>query len=218
MLRKSIHLLERQMALLREDDILKRLELNIQLGNRCELLEDWDKAEEYYQKSNVMGYCDSNLAQVQVLRGNYEKSIGALTGTICKHIFGLIGDVQRLAEAYEKTGELEKQIAALRWAAEMLWMGDGYLQGDEPILGMSMDVQLAWLMQERGETEQAEHFIRRAAAYAGGKGPKNGVFLQHGAEEKVVSNVMDMRTSLLQMLSNMEDQHLLSVAKQVLQA
>ena len=218
MLQKSIALLQRQMALLREDEILKRLELNIQLGNRYELLEDWDKAEEYYQKSNVLGHCDSNLAQVQVLRGEYEKGIIALTGTIGRHIFELIVDVQRLVEAYEKTGESEKQIAALRWAAEMLWYGDGYLQGDEPILGTSMNVQLACLMHERGETAQAEGFIRRAVAFAGGKGPANGVFLQPGGERKILSNVVDQKAFLLHVLSQLEDTHLLRVAEQALQA
>lgn len=217
MLRASIRLLERQLALLREEDVLKRLELYIQLGNRYELLEDWDKAEDYYRKSNVMGYCDSNLAHVQVLRGEYEKSIGALTGSLSKHIFEVVSDVQRLAEAYDELKEPEKQLAALRWAAEMLWIGDGYLQGDELVLGMSLNAQLAWLMQERGEMELAKHYVRRAAACALGEAPKRGVFLQPGAEKQILSNVENKAEFLLMVLQQMEDAHLLAVAEQALQ-
>jgi len=217
MLRASIRLLERQLALLPEADVLKRLELYIQLGNRYELLEEWDRAEDYYRKSNVMGYCDSNLAQIQVLRGEYEKSIGALTDSICRHIYGLMSDIQRLSEAYDKLAEPEKGIAALRWAAEMLWIGDGYLQGDDPVLSMSMNTQLAWLMRERGDMQQAEHYIRRAAACALGKEPVKGMFLQPGAEKQILSNVENKAEFLLMVLQQMEDAHLLAVAEQALQ-
>jgi len=46
--------------------------------------------------------------------------------------------------------------------------------------------------------------------------PEKGVFLQPGAEKQVLSNVEDKAEFLLMVLSQMEDAHLLEVAKQAL--
>ena len=213
-MQRAIELIHRQFDLIQDGDWKKRFELRSTLANCHELLEEWDKAKEYYEESNVSGSNDLSLARCLLRMGEHDKALAATSGEIEQLVFQLTTAIMQLSENWQAKEEPEKAKAVLCWGADLLERG-GTLSKTYATVLISMLVSLMVMEEEAGEYKKAEEFVRRAVRAETGKVPQGEQvnFLAPDKQITILESEYGENSRILTWLSAMENDRLLQVAK-----
>lgn len=117
---QCIVLTKRLMGLKSGDSECSRLERIHGLGNQYSLLKQWDKAMEYYEKSNVLGVCKSSIAECLLNQKKIEASIATSSDALMHYIFSVYRATNILADGHIAAGTPEKACAALEWLYDLM--------------------------------------------------------------------------------------------------
>lgn len=159
---RSIELTKRLFGLLGEDDLNRRIELYSSLGNQYGLIGEWERSKEYYEKGNVAGMHDRDIAHCLIRMGKHDQALPMISEQFLSTIFRLFQDAANLSEIWQEKGEKEKALAAMEWCS-------GAMEAITDVAGMmpwTVDILLlvsqAALQEELGRQEEAEALVRKA--------------------------------------------------------
>ncbi|MDO5400693.1 MAG: helix-turn-helix transcriptional regulator [Eubacteriales bacterium] len=139
-----------------EPERLRRLR---SLANQYELLDQWDKAKEFFEQANVNGMEDGNLARCLLGQGRAEEAVSMVSDAILEDILHLSVHVNTLAETWREMGKPETACLALEWLNAAL-EGVDYA----PALRMIYYVQLSAMRDRCGDREKALAEFAKAEA------------------------------------------------------
>ena len=203
---RAIELIHRQIDLVKDDDWQKRFELQSTLANCHELLEEWDKAKEYYEESNVSGSNDLSLARWLLRMGEHDKALATTSEEIEELVFQLNTAIMQLSENWQAKEESEKAKAVLRWGADLLERG-GSLRKTYATVLISMLVSLMVMEDETGNHGLAEEYVRRTVRAEMGKNPQGEqvAFLTSEKQITILESEYGENSRILIWLSAMEN-------------
>lgn len=184
----STELVHRLFKLAEDPSGTKRFELLSRLGNQYELLHDWEKARKYYEEGNVAGKNDQALARLLANEGKNTEAADAITRVFADSLCNLVTDIMIIQQVWRDLGELEKARAALQWGVGALESAGSSLAEKYVSLLVVMYLQLAGLVEELGEEDQAREYARKAVELtSGAKASASPDFLTDNVKELLVS-------------------------------
>ena len=186
------------------------------LGNQYEHLEQWDAAKECYEQSNVMGSNDAAIAGCLLKQGETEKAIAMVSDMLMNSVFETYGAVNTLVAGWTELGESKKACAALEWMYDLM----ASLRFN-PTTMVVIQVQLAGLYEEQGETEAARAAFRKAAELVSEDSRQEftaaAEFLQIGEAKKVLTNAPEDNRAMIRYLAMEMGNSYIDVVNEVLQ-
>ncbi len=209
---RSIELMKRLMAVETDPTGAKRFERLSRLANQHELLQEWEKAEEYYKEGNVSGMNDRALARCLANAGKNTAALEALSEVFRMDLFWMVQDVFVFAQLLEEQKNYDQADGALNWACAALEQAGGNVSRHFSGMLMVLYVKRAWMAEYREEWGKAESFIRMAAEIAAGKKEfSEPDFIDSGKLGKLLGNLPKDSTALLGLLES--SPRLLALAK-----
>ena len=207
---------KRLMNLQRGEPERERLARIHYLGNQYAHLEQWDTAKDYYEQSNVMGCNDNEIAECLLKQGQTEKAVSMASETLLGSVLEVYTAVNTLADGWSKLGENKKACAALEWIYDVMES----LQYN-PTMMVIIQMKLAGLYEERGETETARSAIRKAAELAGRDSRQEYTaaadFLQIEEAKKMWTNVPEDNREMIRYLAGEMGHSYIDIVNEVLQ-
>lgn len=191
---------ERLMCLNRGESERNRLERIHDLGNQYSLLEQWDKAKEYYEQSNVCRCNQASIAQCLLKQENFREALTMLSDEVTDSVFHLYQTVNSLNECWCESGEYEKACSALIWIYEIMDK-----LNYNPTIMMLVQIELAANYQNSDRQEQALTAIRKAAELVTRSNISKPMadFLQNEKEHEFLISIADNRKLIKDMAQKM---------------
>ncbi len=191
---------ERLMYLSQGESERNRLERIHDLGNQYSLLEQWDKAKEYYEQSNVCRCNQASIAQCLLKQENFREALTMLSDEVASSVFHLYQTVNSLNECWCELGEYEKACSALTWIYEIMDK-----LNYNPTIMLLVQIELAANYQNSGRQEQALNAIRKAAEQVTQSNILKPMadFLQTEKEHEFLITVADNRKLIKDMAQKM---------------
>lgn len=218
-MRRSMELKHRKYELSKDKSGRAWFELYADLANCHELLEEREKAKEYYEESNVAGMNDSAIARCLAAMGETDKAISGMSKAITGNLFTMITDLMHLASLWEEKGDSEKVKATYRFAISMMENCSGGL--DFKVMKMACHFALASVEKEDGNVDVAKEHIRKAVRAEMGKDLQDAdseeSFLQVENPHQVIYTAFDGTSQIVLWLMATGDEELLAVAKEELE-
>ena len=119
-IRRSLELVQRLFPLLEQTADVSEYELRCRLANHRELMGDYVGAMHDYEKSNLSGSQDRNIARCLMRLGKPAEALALLSKEILTQTYRTFHDVTMLIELYQTMGQPEKAVAAARWGIGMI--------------------------------------------------------------------------------------------------
>lgn len=217
-MRRCMELKHRKYELSKDKSGRAWFELYAELANCHELLEEREKAKEYYEESNVAGMNDSAIARCLAAMGETDAAISGMSKAIESNLFAMITDLMQLAALWEEKGESAKVKATYRFAVSV--MENCRCGLDFKVMKMACLFSLASMEQEEGNAEEAKELIRRAVRVEMGKNLQDADseegFLQTENAHQVIHTAFDGNSQIALWLMATGDEELLAVAQEEL--
>lgn len=212
---RCMELVRRKYDLSKESSGKKWFELRTELANCHELLKEWDLAKEFYEKSNVAGMNDSEIARCLAEMGEVSLSISGISKSVEGKLFTIIRDLMYLAELWEQQGKRIKAKATYYGAIHL--MDACKLQTDLKMMKLICRFALASFEQEDGNFESANELIRQAVRIEASRDlveiDSEDGFLQSENVSKIIHTEFDGNSQIVLWLMAKNDEELLAVAK-----
>ena len=208
---RCIEQTKRLMTLSQGEQEKDRLERMHALGNQYGHLNDWDKAKEYYERSNVNGSSKTAIAECLLKLGKTQEAVAMVSDEMLANIFHLFQTISILADGLLALKETEQACAALEWLSDV--MASLHFN---PTTMMLLQVKLAGMHIDCGDTEAAQAAIRRAAELVKEECRQEldatADFLQHATAKKMlISAPGNNREMLLQLAAGLGEPYADSV-------
>ena len=217
-MRRSMELKHRKYELSKDKSGRAWFELYAELANCHGLLEEWEKAKEYYEESNVAGMNDFSIARCMAEMGETDLAISGMSKAIESNLFTVITDLMQLAALWEEKGESAKVKATYRFAIRIMDGWSGTL--DSKVMKMACHFSLALAEKEDGNVTVAKEQIRQAVRAELGKDvPDAGsaeCFLQSENQDRVIHTAFEGNSQIVLWLMATGDEELLAVAQEEL--
>lgn len=128
------------------------------LANHYALIDQWERAREYYEQSNVCQCNRANIALCLLRQKQYPDAVTMLSEELTNSIFSIFQAVNSLSEGWQALGQHEKAIQALSWVAQMM---DTIHY--KPTIRILVQIELAAIYQNCDRQEDALDAMRKAA-------------------------------------------------------
>lgn len=218
-MRRSMELKHRKYELSKDKSGKAWFELYADLANCHELLEENEKAKEYYEESNVAGMNDSAIARCLARMGETDEAISGMSKAIESNVFVMLTDLMQLAALWEEKGDSEKVKATYRFTISMMENCNSGL--DLKVMKMACHFSLACVEKEDGNVDVAREHIRKAVCAEIGRDLQNadseGGFLQAENSHQVIHTAFDGNSQIALWLMATGDEELLAVAQEELE-
>lgn len=215
-MRRCMELKHRKYELSKDKSGRAWFELYAELANCHELLEEREKAKEYYEESNVAGMNDSAIARCLAGMGETDAAISGMSKAIESNLFAMITDLMQLAALWEEKGESAKVKATYRFAIRIMDGWSGTL--DIKVMKMACHFSLALAEKEDGNVIVAKEQIRQAVRAELGKDVTDAgsaeCFLQSENQPKVIHTAFEGNSQIVLWLMATGDEELLAVAQE----
>ena len=187
------------------------------LANCHELLDEWKKAKDCYEESNVAGLNDSSIARCLAGMKENDSAINKFSSAIENKVFTLISDLMSLANLWSEKKDSTKATATYQAALQVI--ENFKQQTDLKIMELSCHLALAFIEHEAGNTTTAKEHIRRAVHAEISKNiaenDNSNTFLQAENPHKVIHTAFE-GNRVVQLLTAMGKEELLAAAKEEL--
>ena len=213
---RCMELLHRKYALSKDNSGKKWFEMQRELANCHELLDEYEKAKEYYEESNVSGLNDSNIARCLAAMEETGSALNGFSAAIENKVFALVSDLMQLANLWSEKKDIAKVTATYQAALNVIECFR--TQTNLKVMEVSCHFALAAMEKETGNIEIAKAYIRRAIRAELGKyGIENNteLFLQAEKPHKVIHTAFE-GSQVVQLLTAMGEEELLAVAQEEL--
>lgn len=117
---QSIHLTQRLFALDRGDGSTREYELLAHLADLYAIIEDWEKAQYYYEKCSVSGSHDAEIARCRLMRGQPQQALTVISDCLQAETFRLFQMLDTLKDILLSLGQTEKALRSLTWGTEVI--------------------------------------------------------------------------------------------------
>lgn len=211
-LRRCMELIHRKYTLSKDTTGKKWFEMQAELANCHELLNEWKKAKEYYEESNVAGFNDANIARCLANMEETDAALGKLSSALENKVFTLVSDLMHLASLWADKEEPAK--AAATYQAALAILNSFHRQMDLKALKLSCHFALASTENEAGNTDTAKEQIRLAVRTELGKDTAENnteTFLNAEKPHKVIHTTFE-GSQVVQLLTVMGEEELLAAA------
>lgn len=208
---RCIELVNRKYNLSKEQNGKTWFEYRARLANCYELLEEWEKAKEYYEETNISGVNNHYLARCLGRMGKTDEAINEMSKAIEVTLFLILSDVLQMVSLWQEKKENEKAMAILRWGIRVT---EGLSNKSELMsLKIMMLFTLAVLEQENGEADIAKQHIRQAIRVERGTEiAQDGEFLRTDKPIKVIKTKQEGTSQTITFLNAIQNEELLAVA------
>lgn len=217
-MRRCMELKHRRYELSKDKSGKAWFELYAELANCHELLEENQKAKEYYEESNVAGMNDSAIARCLAKMGETDLAITGVSKAIESNLFAMVTDLMQLAALWEEKEERAKVKATYQWAVCM--MENCRCNLDLKVMKMVCHFSLALIEKEEGNKEAAREHIRMAIRTEMGKDvpDTDGAeqFLNAENAHCIIHTAFDGNSQIALWLMATGDEELLAVAQEEL--
>lgn len=213
---RCIELVNRKYNLSKDQTGKNWFEYRARLANCYELLEDWEKAREYYAESNVSGVNDHYLARCLERMGKTDEAISEMSKAMEVTLFLILSDAFHMCNLWQEKNENQKAMAALRWGIRVT---EGLSNKSELMsLKIMMLFTLAVLEQENEEVDLAKEHIRQAIRVEQGtETAPDAEFLRTDKPIKVIKTKQEGGSQTIALLTAMQKEELLAVAVEELE-
>ena len=213
---RCMELIHRKYTLSKDSSGKKWFEMQRELANCHELLGEWKKATEYYEESNVAGSNDANIARCLANMSETATALDKFSAAIEHKVFTLISDLMQLPNLWIDAGDTAKAIATYQAALHVI---DAFkYQMNLTVMEVSCHFALACIENENGNAEAAKECVRRAVRAEQGKNTTDTedhmeTFLKAKNPHTVIHTAFE-GSQVIQLLTAMEEEELLAVAKE----
>lgn len=163
---RSLELVQRLFPLVDQNPKANEYELRWRLANHYELMDDYASAMQYYEKGNLSGSQNRNIARCLVREGRSAEGLKLLSKEILAGVYRTFHDVSLLIEIHQTNNQPEKAVAATQWGIDLVrgLPAENTLFTAKLLTFLYMDLFALW--KNMGKMDQARQALRHAMEQA----------------------------------------------------